>query len=105
MPCTYEYRFCLGCQHHVDSIRFAMRISSAPVLFGIAGSALASGVAVREASSLDLEKCPGYAASNVREEGGKLSAELSLAGTPCDAFGEDLKDLKLEVEYQTGELF
>ncbi|KAF6844826.1 alpha-glucosidase [Colletotrichum musicola] len=48
-----------------------------------------------------LSKCPGYAASNVQTSSTGLTADLSLAGEPCDAYGADLTDLVLSVEYQT----
>jgi alpha-glucosidase len=73
-----------------------------PVLLGLAAPACASALARRQAGS--LESCPGYAASNVKNEGAKLTADLSLAGEACNAYGKDLTSLKLEVEYQTGEV-
>lgn len=60
--------------------------------------ASASGAAVADS----IDDCPGYTASNVVESDGKLTADLSLAGTACNIYGTDLKDLKLLVEYQTG---
>ena len=50
----------------------------------------------------DTSSCPGYAASNVKQSGTTLTADLTLAGTACNVYGTDLKDLKLLVEYQTG---
>ncbi|KAJ4356810.1 uncharacterized protein N0V89_004847 [Didymosphaeria variabile] len=76
-----------------------MRFSTVPVLLGLAGPACASALARRQAGS--LQSCPGYEASNVKDEGAKLTADLSLAGEACNAYGEDLTSLKLEVEYQT----
>ena len=46
--------------------------------------------------------CPGYKASNVHTTDTGMTASLTLAGTPCDVYGTDLKDLALTVEYQTG---
>ncbi|KAF2966620.1 hypothetical protein GQX73_g6984 [Xylaria multiplex] len=60
---------------------------------------LAAASAVLSAS---IDDCPGYTASNVVESDGKLTADLSLAGTACNIYGTDLSDLKLLVEYQTG---
>ncbi|RWA07552.1 hypothetical protein EKO27_g7548 [Xylaria grammica] len=48
-----------------------------------------------------MSDCPGYTASNVVETDGRLTADLSLAGTACNIYGTDLTDLKLLVEYQT----
>ncbi|KAI0403844.1 glycosyl hydrolases family 31-domain-containing protein [Xylaria palmicola] len=59
---------------------------------------LASAASALAAS---VDDCPGYTASNVVESDGKLTADLTLAGTACNIYGTDLKDLKLLVEYQT----
>ena len=47
-------------------------------------------------------ECPGYKASNVQKAANSLTADLTLAGKPCDRYGTDLVNLKLLVEYQTG---
>jgi alpha-glucosidase len=47
-------------------------------------------------------ECPGYKATNIKEGGNSLTADLTLAGKPCNTYGTDLKNLKLLVEYQTG---
>ncbi|KAI9932221.1 hypothetical protein ASPWEDRAFT_110472 [Aspergillus wentii DTO 134E9] len=49
------------------------------------------------------QHCPGYKASNVQEGSNSLTADLTLAGNPCNTYGTDLKNLKLLVEYQTDE--
>lgn len=67
---------------------------------GAAVPAFASSLVQRQSSS--LEACPGYTASNLQDNGSKVSADLKLAGTACNVYGDDLTDLKLEVEYQTG---
>lgn len=48
--------------------------------------------------------CPGYKASNVQRTDGSVSADLTLAGSECNIYGTDLKDLKFVAEYQTGAL-
>ena len=53
-------------------------------------------------SSDPTSACPGYAASNVQKTDSGLTADLKLAGAACNAYGDDLTDLKLTVEYQTG---
>ncbi|KAK5740018.1 hypothetical protein LTR17_004915 [Elasticomyces elasticus] len=53
------------------------------------------------AFTASLDSCPGYSASNVQQTSNSLTADLSLAGEACNAFGEDISDLKLLVEYQT----
>lgn len=49
-----------------------------------------------------LASCPGYKAYNVKTGRSTLTADLKLAGSACNAYGDDLKSLKLEVEYETG---
>lgn len=44
--------------------------------------------------------CPGYTASNVVSAGSRLAAQLSLAGRPCNVYGNDINELTLTVEYQ-----
>ncbi|KAK3314350.1 glycoside hydrolase family 31 protein [Apodospora peruviana] len=46
-------------------------------------------------------ECSGYQAKNVVVTDSSLVAELTLAGEKCNAFGEDITNLKLTVEYQT----
>lgn len=53
-------------------------------------------------SSSQLDDCPGYKASNVKQLGQTLTADLKLAGDPCNTYGSDLPNLKLLVEAQTG---
>ena len=52
-----------------------------------------------------LDACPGYNASNVWSTASSLKADLTLAGSPCDVFGNDIKQLSLEVTYETGAPF
>ncbi|KAF2126870.1 glycoside hydrolase family 31 protein [Dothidotthia symphoricarpi CBS 119687] len=48
-----------------------------------------------------LDGCPGYNASNVQRSDSRLTADLTLAGTACNIHGQDLKDLKFLVEWQS----
>ena len=47
--------------------------------------------------------CPGYTASNVQRTQSGLTASLSLAGTPCNVYGNDVDQLTLTVQYQSGD--
>ena len=47
------------------------------------------------------EICPGYKASNVQDTAHGFTADLSLAGQPCNAYGNDIVNLFLTVEYQS----
>jgi hypothetical protein len=42
----------------------------------------------------------GYELSELNETDGGVTAKLKLIGEPVDAFGQDITDLTLEVEYQ-----
>ncbi|KAF2843449.1 glycoside hydrolase family 31 protein [Patellaria atrata CBS 101060] len=70
---------------------------------GLLWATTASGAAIslRQASS-SVDSCPGYSASNVQTSAIGLTADLSLAGSPCNAYGNDIADLKLTVNYETG---
>lgn len=52
-------------------------------------------------SSDPLAKCPGYKAFNVKTGLSTLMADLKLVGEACNVYGDDLKDIKLEVTYET----
>lgn len=52
------------------------------------------------AAAAGLASCPGYKASNVVHTGRGLTADLTLAGDACNAYGEDLESLTLKVEHQ-----
>lgn len=54
------------------------------------------------AASATIGDCPGYTATNITQNGNSLTATLSLAGNACNLYGEDIKDLQLLVEYQSG---
>lgn len=62
----------------------------------------ATSIVPRANSSDPLASCPGYKASNVKTTSSSLTADLSLAGPACNVYGDDLKDLTLEVVYETG---
>ncbi|KAK2600207.1 hypothetical protein QQS21_005081 [Conoideocrella luteorostrata] len=64
------------------------------------GLASASALINRDGGDA-LANCPGYKASNVRTSDNGLTADLSLAGTACNVYGTDLKNLILEVTYET----
>ena len=43
--------------------------------------------------------CPGYSARNVHTTATGLTADLSLAGEACNAYGTDIEELRLSVNY------
>lgn len=75
-------------------------------LLASASLAVASAIdpsLMRRQSSLPIDQCPGYSASNIQtSEGQVVSADLSLAGTACNTYGTDLDSLVLAVEYING---
>lgn len=92
------------------------QILEKPILFGFSIEAvmsyfitwLALAVAGLTTTSIatrsdSLADCPGYTASNVRTNANSLTADLGLAGTACDVYGYDLKNLTLKVVYETSE--
>lgn len=70
------------------------------LLTGSAIVAAASALAIAPRQSNDTS-CPGYSASNVEKSGTGLSADLSLAGSPCNTYGKDIENLHLTVSYDT----
>lgn len=63
---------------------------------------LASAASVLIPRTVDVDSCPGYNAKNVKENSHGFVADLTLAGKACNVYGSDLKDLKLEVTYDSG---
>ncbi|GAB7358215.1 hypothetical protein MBLNU230_g0367t1 [Neophaeotheca triangularis] len=56
---------------------------------------------VRDPTAPEPQDCPGYKASNVADTAQGFTADLTMAGAACQAFGNDIADLVLNVEYQT----
>ncbi|KAF4614964.1 hypothetical protein D9613_003515 [Agrocybe pediades] len=50
-----------------------------------------------------LQACPGYKATNVKARRDGLTADLVLAGKACNVFGEDIQNLRLNVDYETAD--
>ncbi|KAK4144285.1 glycoside hydrolase [Dichotomopilus funicola] len=76
-----------------------------PRLVGLVGLALAgisSAVQTLDvrATEKPLSECPGYKASHVKTSATGLTADLELAGKPCNTYGTDLEKLRLEVTYE-----
>ncbi len=66
--------------------------------------AAVSGTSIAPRAGSDaLASCPGYKASNVKTSDPGLTADLNLAGKACNVYGDDLKNLRLDVTYETGE--
>lgn len=52
-----------------------------------------------------LTDCPGYRVGHVSSTPSAVSAELTLAGEACNVYRDDLRNLILEVTYETGTSF
>ncbi|OAQ96250.1 hypothetical protein LLEC1_05040, partial [Akanthomyces lecanii] len=82
-----------------------MRLWASVLLAGLASDAAAATTTVLSRAAPNnnstLDECPGYKASNVQTTDSGLTAELSLAGAACNVYGDDLKDLILQVTYET----
>jgi alpha-glucosidase len=64
------------------------------------GLALVSSVTAVPDYNL-LNSCPGYRVSNLETNDSGLKARLQLAGTACNAYGDDLRELDLIVTAET----
>jgi hypothetical protein len=64
--------------------------------------AAVGAAALSSRAALPIDSCPGYKATNVQDHGVSLTADLHLAGSACNTFGDDLATLKLKVDYETG---
>ncbi|KAI3326439.1 glycoside hydrolase family 31 protein [Xylariaceae sp. AK1471] len=73
----------------------------ASLLFMAVAVSAAALTGVGHSTSDLLSACPGYSASNIKTTGSGLTADLTLAGKGCDVYGTDLKNLVLEVSYDT----
>lgn len=61
-------------------------------------------VAKVDGQAVAANDCPGYVASRVLTTESSLTADLTLAGTACNIFSDDIVNLKLVVDYETGKL-
>ena len=94
---------CVVCDKII--VTHSTRMASLLSLITAATVVSAAAVVRRDYPTLDLDplaSCPGYTASNVVSTGSGLKADLKLAGEACNAYGTDLKELTLEVSYDTG---
>ena len=80
-----------------------MALLSVVKAIALCAGAASAALVVRDYPSDDpLTHCPGYKATNVKTSANGLTADLTLAGTACNVYGDDLKDLQLSVSYDTG---
>lgn len=69
-----------------------------------AWASIVIGAIVSTVHGSTIGDCLGYSASHVKQSSNGLVADLTLIGSPCNIYGNDIKNLKLQVEYQGGEL-
>ena len=59
---------------------------------------------VKDPQAVDPQAvCPGYKASNIQESDKGFTADLRLAGSPCNVYGNDIEDLTLHVRFQAAD--
>ena len=59
---------------------------------------------IQDPEAVDAQAvCPGYKASNVQNSDLGFTATLSLAGDPCNVYGNDIQTLNLTVQYQSSD--
>jgi len=88
-----------------DPIRFRLNhVSFANMiqLFLLFAFAALLVVFTAEIAAAQGTQCPGYQAKNVVQTGSGLAADLTLAGDACNLYSNDIANLRLTVEYQTG---
>lgn len=96
--------------HLVDSLdkwasytRDVIDQTSFKTLAGVAGIISSTATSTSPTSAIaDLSRCPGYELKHVAQTTSSITADLQLAGEPCNVYGPDIKDLRLLVEYQNG---
>ncbi|KAL6229393.1 Alpha/beta-glucosidase agdC [Aspergillus navahoensis] len=66
-------------------------------------ASLALALSARALGQSSVTGCPGYRVINVEERPRGLNADLALAGTPCNAYGVDIENLKLKAVYDTNQ--
>ncbi|KAG1898688.1 glycoside hydrolase family 31 protein [Suillus fuscotomentosus] len=65
------------------------------------GNKLASNGTGTPSYSMNVTDCPGYILGSLHESDIGLTAQLTLAGPACNAFGQDISNLTIEVIYQS----
>lgn len=81
-----------------------MRRATVRVLSTLGLAILASSVEGTVVDPNVLDACPGYSATNIKNNGPLLTADLILNGQGCNVFGTDVQKLTLNVVYETGKL-
>ncbi|KAF8436228.1 glycoside hydrolase family 31 protein [Boletus edulis BED1] len=56
---------------------------------------------VASAYSMNVTNCPGYTLGSLVESSNGLTGQLTLAGPGCNAFGQDIAELTIQVTYQS----
>jgi len=88
-----------------DTIRFRLnhvRFANMIQVFVLFAFAALLVVFTAEIAAAQGTQCPGYQAKNVVQTGSGLVADLTLAGDACNLYSNDIANLRLTVEYQTG---
>ncbi|KAJ8583907.1 hypothetical protein M405DRAFT_827759 [Rhizopogon salebrosus TDB-379] len=84
-------------------ILYALAPTVCASLSHIQRAAVGSEFAASSATSysMNVTNCPGYALGSLQESDIGLTAQLTLAGPACNAYGLDISYLSIEVTYQS----
>lgn len=78
-----------------------VKMYSSKFITGLTWALPVFGAAIQQRQVDRRLECPGYAASNIQTTATGLTADLTLAGVACNAYSNDVKDLRLLVNYDT----
>lgn len=84
-----------------DRFRFPKMLLKAFCGLALLRSVSGAAVARRQAAG-NINDCPGYSASDIVNTDTGLTAKLTLAGPACNAYGTDVQNLRLAVNYDSG---
>ena len=100
---TYCQYKAVSPSREVGRDRFQLPKMLLKALYGLALLRSVSGAAVaRRQAAGNVNDCPGYSASDIVNTDTGLTAKLTLAGPACSAYGTDIQNLRLVVNYDSG---
>ena len=90
-----------GGEHHVTSTTSHHPVFTIPSSADNGMNVLPN---IKDPEAIDPQDvCPGYKAYNVHNSRSGFTADLDLAGKPCNVYGNDVHHLALSVEFQAGD--
>ncbi|EIW74552.1 glycoside hydrolase family 31 protein [Coniophora puteana RWD-64-598 SS2] len=77
-----------------------MKLKSLPLGF-VTLASVSAALAANASYSYNVTSCPGYTLQELKQTDTGLTAQLDLAGEACNAFGNDIQNLTIQVTYET----